>query len=60
MGGCNPNLDLINLKYINNTWLKISISSKDIEWKRNSDVYQGGGGELTTVDPQEGAPGDQV
>ena len=41
MGGSNPDLDLININVLTKFGEFLSICSQDIEWKRNSDVYQG-------------------
>ena len=37
----NPNLDLINVNVYTKFGLILSIVSKDIEWKQNSDINQG-------------------
>ena len=41
MGGSNPDLDLININALTHFGEILSICSQGIEWKRNSDVYQG-------------------
>ena len=41
MGGSNPSLDLINTYALIQFGEFLSICSQYIEWKRNSDVYQG-------------------
>ena len=39
--GNNPNLDLVNVDVHTKFGQILSILSQDIEWKQNSDVYQG-------------------
>ena len=41
MTGNNPKLDLVNVDVHTKFSQILSICSKDIEWKRNSDVNQG-------------------
>ena len=40
MKGNNPNQDLVNMNAHTKFGEILSISSKDIEWKRNSDINQ--------------------
>ena len=39
--GNNPNLDLVNVNAYTKFGQLLSIFSKDIEWKQNSDINQG-------------------
>ena len=41
MTGNNPKLDLVNIKAYTMFGQILSICSKDIEWKQNSDINQG-------------------
>ena len=41
MTGNNPNLDLVDINTHSKFGEILSICSKDIEWERKSDIYQG-------------------
>ena len=41
LNGNNPNLDLVNVNAYTNFGQILSIFSKDIEWKQNSDINEG-------------------